>query len=149
MADSSRKVSPMAIKMLKPRLTAINVNRVKVLDTKAGATQRIRGDTWMLIRRRILLRDGYQCCDCGRVHASNQIDHDTPLEQGGSNDDGNNDGNNDGSSKDDDNNNRKDGNNSSNGNNRDDDGSICSGNRCNGILILILIVDIISPSVSS
>jgi len=79
----------MAIKMLKPRLTAINVNRVKVLDTKAGATQRIRGDTWMAIRRRVLLRDGYQCCDCGRVHASNQIDHDTPLEQGGSNDDGN------------------------------------------------------------
>ena len=81
----------MAIKlqMLKPRLTAINVNRVKVLDTKAGATQRIRGDSWMAIRRRVLLRDGYQCGDCGRVHASNQIDHDTPLEQGGSNDDGN------------------------------------------------------------
>lgn len=80
----------MAITMLKPRLQALKTtSRIKVLDTKAGATQRIRGDTWMAIRRRVLLRDGYQCCDCGRVHASNQIDHDTPLEQGGSNDDDN------------------------------------------------------------
>ena len=84
--NETKKGKPMALKMLPPRLKAINVNRVKVLDTKAGATQRIRGDTWMAIRRRVLLRDGYQCFDCGRVHASNQIDHDTPLEQGGSND---------------------------------------------------------------
>ena len=41
------------------------------------------------------------------------------------------------------------GRNNSNGSNRDDDGSITSGSSCSGILILILIVDIISPSVSS
>ena len=83
---ASLKVSPMALTMLKPRLQAINVNRVKVLDTKAGTTPRIRGDAWMAIRRKVLLRDGYRCCDCGRVHASNQIDHDKPLEQAGTND---------------------------------------------------------------
>lgn len=27
--------------------------------------------------------------DCGRVHASNELDHDTPLEQGGCNDQSN------------------------------------------------------------
>ena len=36
-----------------------------------------------------------------------------------------------------------------NGSNRDDDGRITSGSSCSGTLILILIVDIISPSVSS
>ncbi len=79
----------MKLTMLKPMLKTMDVNRVKLLDRRAGATQRIRGDTWMAIRRKVLLRDGYQCCDCGRVHASNQIDHETPLEQGGSNDDSN------------------------------------------------------------
>ena len=72
------------MKMLKPRLQAIQTNRVKVLDTKAGATERIRGRSWMGIRREVLLRDGYRCCDCGRVHASNEIDHEIPLEKGGS-----------------------------------------------------------------
>ena len=41
------------------------------------------------------------------------------------------------------------GRNNCNGSNRDDDGSITSGGSCSGILFLILIVDIISPSVSS
>ena len=76
----------MALQMLKPRLTAINVNRVKVLDTKAGATQRIRGRSWMGIRREVLLRDGYQCQQCGIVRMDNEVDHTIPLEQGGSND---------------------------------------------------------------
>lgn len=80
----------MALTRLHPRIQTLKVtSTVKVLDTKAGATERIRGDTWMAIRRRVLLRDCYTCCDCGRVHASNQIDHDVPLEQGGSNDDDN------------------------------------------------------------
>ena len=76
----------MAIKMLQSRLKAINVNRVKVLDTKAGATQRIRGRSWMGIRREVLLRDGYRCQQCGIVRSDNEVDHTIPLEQGGSND---------------------------------------------------------------
>lgn len=35
------------------------------------------------------MRDGYACKGCGRVHASNEVDHIVPLEQGGGNDIGN------------------------------------------------------------
>ena len=75
----------MALKMLKQRLQASRTSAVKVLDTKAGATQRIRGDTWMAIRRAVMLRDGYQCQGCGIVRMDNEVDHRVPLEQGGSN----------------------------------------------------------------
>lgn len=75
----------MALKMLKPRLQAGRTSAVKVLDTKAGSTQRIRGDTWMAIRRAVMLRDGYQCQGCGIVRLDNEVDHRIPLEQGGSN----------------------------------------------------------------
>lgn len=74
---------------LKPRLQPISTARLKTLDTKAGATPRIYGDTWMAIRRRILLRDSYTCKCCGLVNITNQVDHIRPLEAGGLNDDGN------------------------------------------------------------
>ena len=79
----------MKLNRLPSRLATINTNRVPVLDTKAGATKRITGSTWMTTRRRILLRDGYACQCCGIVRADNEIDHRVPLEQGGSNDDDN------------------------------------------------------------
>ena len=74
----------MVLKTLKPRLASLDISRVRTLDTKAGATERIRGSAWMRVRHAVLLRDGYCCCDCGRIHVSNQIDHEIPLEQGGS-----------------------------------------------------------------
>lgn len=45
----------------------------------------------METRLRVALAHGYRCVDCGRVWDAqrDQIDHVTPLEQGGSNDDGN------------------------------------------------------------
>ncbi len=70
-----------------PRLSAIATNRLPVLEAKAGSTPRIHGRAWMEIRRKTLLSGGYACVDCGRVHASNQIDHDVPLERGGAADD--------------------------------------------------------------
>ena len=76
----------MALPTLKPRLPLLNTTRIKVLDTKAGTTERIRGSAWMTIRRAVLLRDHYTCTDCGRVSQHNEIDHHVPLEQGGSND---------------------------------------------------------------
>ena len=76
----------MKLTMLKPRLKTMDVNRVKVLDRKAGATERIRGNTWLNIRRKVLLRDGYACAACAIVRADNEVDHKIPLEQGGSND---------------------------------------------------------------
>lgn len=76
---------------LKPRLAALTQTRVKVLEAKAGTTPRVRGRTWMETRQRVALAHGYLCVDCGRVWRSDkdQIDHDIPLEQGGSNDDAN------------------------------------------------------------
>lgn len=68
------------------RVATLNTNRVKVLDTKAGATPRIRGDSWMALRLKVLQRDGYTCQCCGIVRKDNEVDHRTPLEQGGTND---------------------------------------------------------------
>ena len=79
----------MTLKTLKSSLPILNTSRVKVLDTKAGATPRIRGNRWMKIRQATLVAGSFTCVDCGRVHASNEVDHDTPLEQGGSNDQSN------------------------------------------------------------
>jgi 5-methylcytosine-specific restriction protein A len=76
----------MKLTMLKPRLKTMDVNRVKLLDRKAGATERIRGSSWMSIRRKVLLRDAYTCAACGIVRMDNEVDHITTLEQGGSND---------------------------------------------------------------
>ena len=79
------------LQTLKPRLQSISPNRIKVLDTKAGATERIRGRAWMETRRRIALRDGYRCvrCGCVWVASRDQTDHIVSLEAGGSNDDSN------------------------------------------------------------
>lgn len=73
----------MALKTLKPKLQAINTSRVKVLDVKAGATERVRGRSWMSLRREVLMRDGYACQCCGKVRLDNECDHIQPLEQGG------------------------------------------------------------------
>lgn len=64
----------------------MSTNRAKVLEAKAGTTPRIRGDKWVKTRQTALLEGGFTCVDCGHVSMDNQIDHDTPLEQGGSND---------------------------------------------------------------
>ena len=76
----------MKLQRLGTRLAVLDTRRLPVLETKAGATPRTRGDAWMKTRRQVLLRDGYKCVDCGRISMSNQIDHDTPLEQGGTDD---------------------------------------------------------------
>jgi 5-methylcytosine-specific restriction enzyme A len=77
---------PLRPKRLPDRLQAIVTQRLPTLETKAGSTARLRGTTWMKVRRQMLLEGGFTCVDCGLVAMSNQIDHDTPLEQGGSND---------------------------------------------------------------
>jgi 5-methylcytosine-specific restriction protein A len=71
------------MKMLKPKLAVLNTLRVKVLDTKAGATERVRGSAWMRVRHAVLARDGYQCRSCGIVRRDNEVDHIVGLEQGG------------------------------------------------------------------
>lgn len=81
----------MAEKLLRlgNRIPTLNTARVSMLETKAGATPRLRGDTWMKIRRTALLAGGFRCVDCGHVSPTNEIDHEIPLEQGGSNDQSN------------------------------------------------------------
>ena len=78
----------LSIKPLKlaQRLRPISANRLPVLEAKAGTTPRIRGERWMRTRREALVEGGFTCVDCGHVSAHNEVDHDTPLEQGGSND---------------------------------------------------------------
>ena len=75
----------MKLTMLKPRLKASTAQRVQTLDIKAGATRRITGYTWQKIRRAVMARDRYQCQLCGCVSMAHEVDHVTPLEQGGSN----------------------------------------------------------------
>lgn len=79
----------MKLQRLAPRLQTLKASRLPVLETKAGATPRIRGNPWAAIRRRIQLRDKFTCAGCGLVRADHEVDHIVPLEQGGSNDDGN------------------------------------------------------------
>lgn len=81
----------MALKLprLPSRLQTIATTRIPMLEAKAGTTPRQRGDAWMKTRRKVLVDGGFACVDCGHVSTSNEIDHDTPLEQGGSNDESN------------------------------------------------------------
>lgn len=65
----------MSLKTLKSSLPILGTTGIRLLDTKAGATPRIRGSTWMKIRRAALVAGSYTCIDCGRVHASNEVDH--------------------------------------------------------------------------
>ena len=79
----------MKLQTLKPRLQPVSHNRLRTLDTKAGATVRIRGGIWSATIQRIKQRDGYTCAGCGSVRQDHEVDHITPLEQGGSNNDNN------------------------------------------------------------
>jgi 5-methylcytosine-specific restriction endonuclease McrA len=80
----------MALATLKPRLSTLKAtSKVKVLDTKAGTTKRIRGRAWMRERQTALVNGSFTCVDCGLISITNEVDHDTPLEQGGLNDQSN------------------------------------------------------------
>src|ERR1035437_2531723 len=74
----------MTLTTLKPRVQTLG-NRLPTLTAKPGATLRIRGRAWMGIRQAVLVKGLFACVDCGKVSTDNEIDHDTPLEQGGLN----------------------------------------------------------------
>ena len=74
----------MSLKTLKPRLGTLTTTRAPMLEAKAGATQRMRGSAWMKVRRAVMREGEFTCVDCGHISLRNQVDHDTPLEQGGS-----------------------------------------------------------------
>lgn len=62
------------------------------LRTRSTEQDRLRGDTWMRIRERVLTRDTGLCVACrklGLVTAAQEVDHIVPLERGGGNGDAN------------------------------------------------------------
>lgn len=70
--------------------------RIKTLDTRKAkaspATERIRGGRLQTIRKRILRRDNYLCQMCleqGNSRLAEEVDHKTPLFQGGAESDEN------------------------------------------------------------
>lgn len=76
---------------LKPRVPMLTASRVRTLEAKAGSTPRMRGGNWVKKRQRIAVEQKFTCQRCGCVWLPwrDQVDHRTPLEQGGSNDDSN------------------------------------------------------------
>lgn len=77
---------------LKSRLQPMPAPMVKTLETTAGATERIRGRPWMVIRERVAKAHNYLCVACreaGVARPFDEIDHVVPLERGGSNADSN------------------------------------------------------------
>lgn len=76
---------------LKPRVQSLMSTRVPMLEAKAGTTPRIRGSRWVKTRQRVAVAQQFKCQRCGRTWLPwrDQVDHDVPLEQGGSNDDSN------------------------------------------------------------
>ena len=73
----------MKLQRIPNRLASIATMRLPTLQTKAGSTKRIAGSTWMNTRRRIMQRDKFTCACCGAIRMDHEVDHRTPLEQGG------------------------------------------------------------------
>lgn len=79
------------VKMLKSKLARASQSIVKPAKSRSQLA-RIKGDTWMKIRDRILTRDQGLCVICrkaGVFRMATEVDHILPLEDGGSNDDDN------------------------------------------------------------
>ncbi|KOR22809.1 HNH endonuclease [Burkholderia cenocepacia] len=76
---------------LKARVGTLKESRVSTLETKASATPRIRGRRWVETRKRIAVEQQFVCrgCGCTWLPWRDEVDHEVPLEQGGSNDDSN------------------------------------------------------------
>jgi 5-methylcytosine-specific restriction protein A len=77
------------MKMLKPQVAMLRTTQVRTF-----VTERLHGNTWMKIRKRILTRDNglcrcAECAESGRILIAEEVDHIVPLWQGGSNDDSN------------------------------------------------------------
>ena len=75
----------MKLQRIPNRLASITTTRLPTLQTKAGATPRIRGRAGMKERHEALVAGLYTCVDCGHISTSNEVDHEIPLEQGGPN----------------------------------------------------------------
>jgi 5-methylcytosine-specific restriction protein A len=80
------------LQSLKPRVQALNTNRVISLPARPEAIERKRGGAGVKDRQRIRERDQYLCQECkrnGRVSVGRVVDHKIPLWAGGTDDDWN------------------------------------------------------------
>ena len=77
-------------KQPRPRLQSLE-RKVTTIETKRGcnAIVRIVGRKLQQIRDRILFRDEYTCQKCGQVTIDLEVDHITPLGDGGRESDAN------------------------------------------------------------
>lgn len=81
----------MRISTLKPRISAMQTSRVRLVTDRIGATPRTRGRAWMEARAK-WLRQHPLCVAClatGRTTAAEEVDHIIPLWCGGRDDDSN------------------------------------------------------------
>lgn len=76
------------LKTLQPRLKAIDTRRIKPVY---GEQRRVSGSARVSLKRRVYVRDGGNCCMCGRVVGlyDSELDHRIALQFGGSNDESN------------------------------------------------------------
>lgn len=76
------------LKALKPRLSAINTNRIR---TFVNADVRITGTRRFNLKHTIHARDGGRCCMCKRAvsYEGSNLDHRVALQFGGTNDESN------------------------------------------------------------
>ncbi len=73
------------LKQVASRLRPVEQNRIAVKQPIRTAEKRMRGRGWQALRETVLLRDQYQCRQCGRVvlPSDAECDHIVPLADGG------------------------------------------------------------------
>lgn len=73
------------LKQMASRLRPVEQNRIAVKHSPKTAERRMRGRGWMNLRESVLLRDQYQCRQCGCVVLPKdaECDHIVPLADGG------------------------------------------------------------------
>lgn len=73
------------LKQMASRLRPLEQNRIAVKHPPKTAEKRMRGRGWMNLRESVLLRDQYQCRQCGCVVLPKdaECDHIVPLADGG------------------------------------------------------------------
>lgn len=76
------------LKQVASRLRPVEQNRIAVKHPPKTAEKRMRGRGWQALRETVLLRDQYQCRQCGRVvlPSDAECDHIVPLADGGADD---------------------------------------------------------------
>lgn len=73
------------LKQMSSRLRPVEQNRIAVKHPPKTAEKRMRGRGWMNLRESVLIRDQYQCRQCGCVvlPTGAECDHIVPLADGG------------------------------------------------------------------